>query len=230
MKGTSKKWSPKGELDTPYKRARQEWDDRIGSSVVQAKNWRLATFATIVFVALPSVGGMIYLGAQPKLVPHIVEIAVDGGATYRGEIGKTWEKFKPSDPSIKYHLQRFIQDTRMISSDAGVIKENWFDAYKLVTPKGANTLSAYVLKQDPFIRAAKERISVDILSMVRVSEYSWQVDWKESQWGIMGEPLGETYWRGIYKIVIQQPVNEKQLAANPIGLFIDEFNIAQLVR
>ena len=46
----------------------------------------------------------------------------------------------------------------------------------------------------------------------------------------MGEPLGETYWRGIYKIVIQQPVNEKQLAANPIGLFIDEFNIAQLVR
>ena len=227
---TGKKWIPNGELDTPYKRASKEWDDRIGSAVVQAKNWRLATFATLLFVALPSVGGMIYLGAQPKMVPHIVEIGGDGGATYRGESGKSWEKFKPSDPSIKYHLQRFIQDTRLISSDAGVIKQNWLDAFKLVSPKGANTLSAFVQKNDPFIRASKERVSVDILSMVRVSEESWQVDWKESQWGVMGEPTGESYWRGIYKVVLQQPATEKQLASNPIGLFIDEFNVAQIVR
>ena len=52
---TGKKWIPNGELDTPYKRASKEWDDRIGSAVVQAKNWRLATFATLLFVALPSV-------------------------------------------------------------------------------------------------------------------------------------------------------------------------------
>lgn len=230
MKGNSKKWAPAGELDTPYKRAAQEWDDRIGNAVVQASNWRLATFATIVFVALPAICGMIYLGAQPKSIPHIVEIGVDGSATYRGEIGKSWEKFKPSDPSIRFHLQRFIQDTRMISSDTGVIKQNWFDAFKLVTPKAANTLSAYVHKNDPFIRASKERVSVDILSMVRLSENSWQVDWKESQWGTTGEPLGESYWRGIYTIVLQKPENEKQLEANPIGLFIDEFNIAQIYR
>jgi len=227
---TGKQWNPGGELDTPYQRAAKEWDDRIGSAVVQAKNWRLATFATLLFVALPSVGGMIYLGAQPKAVPHIVEIGVDGEATYRGEIGKAWERFKPSDPSIRYHLQRFIQDTRMISSDGGVIKQNWLDAFKLLSPKGANMLTAYVQKNDPFIRAAKERVSVDIISMVRVSEESWQVDWKESQWGTMGEPTGESYWRGIYKIIIQKPETEKQLASNPVGLFIDEFNIAQILR
>ncbi len=230
MKGTSKKWSPAGELDTPYKRAAQEWDDRIGSAVVQANNWRLATFATIVFVALPSICGMIYLGAQPKAMPHIVEVGVDGSAAYRGEIGKSWAQFKPSDPSIRYHLQRFVQNTRMISSDAGIIKQHWLDAFKLVTPKAANTLSAYVQKNDPFVRAAKERVNVDIISMVRVSEESWQVDWKESQWGTMGEPLGESYWRGIYKVVLKKPENERQLEANPIGLFIDEFNIAQIYR
>ncbi|NTW15848.1 MAG: type IV secretion system protein [Syntrophaceae bacterium] len=227
---SGKKWTPQGELDTPYKRASQEWDNRIGRTEVQAKNWRLATFATLIFVAMPSVGGLIYLGAQPKMVPHIVEVAQDGGATYRGSIGMQWERYKPSDPSIKYHLTRFIQDTRMISSDAGVVKENWLDAFKLVSPKGANTLSAYVQKNDPFARAAKERVSVDMLSMVRVSEESWQVDWKESQWGLMGEAVGESYWRGIFKIVIKQPDNEKALAANPIGLYIDEFNVAQIIR
>ena len=29
---------------TPYQRAAQVWDDRIGSARVQAKNWRLISF------------------------------------------------------------------------------------------------------------------------------------------------------------------------------------------
>ncbi len=86
MKGTSKKWSPAGELDTPYKRASQEWDDRIGSAVVQANNWRLATFATIVFVALPSICGMIYLGAQPKRCLTLLRLVL----TQRCLSGRNW--------------------------------------------------------------------------------------------------------------------------------------------
>ena len=34
------------EPETPYQRAGQAWDDRIGSGRVQARNWRLACFAT----------------------------------------------------------------------------------------------------------------------------------------------------------------------------------------
>src|SRR5205085_11822150 len=40
-------WKPEGPLATPYRRARQEWDARIGSAAVQAKNWRLATFVSL---------------------------------------------------------------------------------------------------------------------------------------------------------------------------------------
>ena len=32
---------------TPYQRAAQVWDDRIGSARVQAKNWRLAFFGAL---------------------------------------------------------------------------------------------------------------------------------------------------------------------------------------
>lgn len=227
---TGKKWSPAGAVDTPYAKAQQEWDNRIGSVAVQAKNWRLATFATLLFIAMPAVGGMIYLGQQPKTVPVVVEVAQDGGATYRGDISRRMDQYQPSDASIKYNLTRFVQDTRIISSDAGVVKSNWLDAYKLVTQKAANTLSAYVQKNDPFIRAAQERVSVDMLSIVRISDDSWQVDWKESQWGQQGEPIGETYWRGIFKVVIKVPTSEKELAMNPIGFYIDEYNISQIIK
>jgi len=42
----NKKWSPEGQVETRYRKARKEWDDRMGGAVIQARNWRLATLAT----------------------------------------------------------------------------------------------------------------------------------------------------------------------------------------
>src|SRR5438128_1721950 len=107
------KWPTEGAADTPYMRARQEWDARMGSSLVHARNWRLATFASLGIVVL-SVAGMIYLGSKPKAVPHIIEVDALGAATYHGPAGKSVADYVPSDAATKYHLRRFIEDTRTI--------------------------------------------------------------------------------------------------------------------
>ena len=53
------------EPETPYQRAAQVWDDRIGSARVQAKNWRLAFFGTL---ALSGGGGRrLGLGDRARL-------------------------------------------------------------------------------------------------------------------------------------------------------------------
>ena len=39
------------ELETPYQRASQVWDERIGSARVQAKNWRLIAFGNLALAA-----------------------------------------------------------------------------------------------------------------------------------------------------------------------------------
>ena len=106
-------WTPEGPLDTPYARARQEWDARMGGAVVQAKNWRLAAFVSMGAGVLAT-AGMIYLGALPKAVPHIVEVDRLGAATYRGPVGES--AYVPSDAVVVYHLRRFIEDTREISA------------------------------------------------------------------------------------------------------------------
>ena len=36
---------------TPYQRATQVWDERIGASRVQAKNWRLMAFGSLILSA-----------------------------------------------------------------------------------------------------------------------------------------------------------------------------------
>jgi type IV secretory pathway TrbF-like protein len=218
------KWTPNGPLDTPYRRARQEWDARMGSAVVQAKNWRLATFASLGAVTL-ALGGMIHLGALPKAVPHIIEVDRLGAAIYRGPVGQT--DYVPSDGVITYHLRRFIEDTREVSSDLAVVKRNWLDAYTVLTPRGANMLSAFVEKpeNDPFRRAQEERVTVEILSAVRVSGDTWQVDWRESAWDKNGSPSARpVVWRAMLRTLLQAPKNAEAMSKNPIGLYIDELH------
>ena len=64
---------------------------------------------------------MIYLGALPKAVPHIIEVDRLGAASYRGPVGQT--DYVPTEAVITYHLRRFVEDTREISSDLAVLKQ-----------------------------------------------------------------------------------------------------------
>jgi type IV secretion system protein TrbF len=218
------KWTPNGPLDTPYRRARQEWDMRMGSAVVHAKNWRLATFASLGAVTI-ALGGMIHLGGLPKAVPHIIEVDRLGAVAYRGPVRQT--DYVPSEAVITYHLRRFIEDTREVSSDLAVLKRNWLDAYTFLTPRGGNMLSAFVEKpeNDPFRRAQEERVTVEVLSAVRVSGDTWQVDWRESAWDKNGSPSARpVVWRAMLRTLLQAPKTAEAMSKNPIGLYIDELH------
>ena len=219
-------WKPQGALETPYQRARQEWDDRMGSALAHAKNWRLATMGSLGLVAL-SLAGVVYLGSQPKAVPHIIEVDHLGAATYRGPVGVAASEYAPSDAVLKYHLRRFLEDTRSICSDVSVLRHNWLDAYALVTPRGGNMLSAFVQKpeNDPFRRVDEERVAVEVIAMVRVSNDTWQVDWRETISDKSGTPEGSpAVWRGMFHVVLIRPKTEEQMSRNPIGLYVDEFH------
>jgi type IV secretion system protein VirB5 len=219
----NKRWKPEGELETRYRKARQEWDRRMGSAVVQARNWRLATLASLGLVLVALIG-TIYLGAQPKLVPHIVQVDRIGAPTYLGPITQSARDYKPADASLRYHLRRFITATRTISSDPAVMKRNWIDAYALITQNAANHLSAYAQQSDPFKRAEQERVTVDIAAIVQLSADTWQADWVEKQWDKAGNETDGGVWRGTFRVLVRLPESEEQLASNPIGLFIDEFH------
>ena len=219
----NKKWTPEGQAETRYRRAHQEWDDRMGSAIVQARNWRLATLLALGLVLI-ALAGTIYLGAQPKAVPHIVQVDRIGAPTYLGPVGPSAREYRPSEAVLKYHLRRFITSTRTISSDPVVMKRNWVEAYALITQNAANHLSAYAQQTDPFKRREQERISVDVAAIVQLSADTWQADWLEKTWDKAGNEAEGGVWRGTFRVVVRVPETEEQLASNPIGLFVDEFH------
>ena len=61
------------EPETPYQKAAQVWDERIGSARVQAKNWRLMAFGSLILSGCLA-GGLVWQSVRGTITPWVVEI------------------------------------------------------------------------------------------------------------------------------------------------------------
>ena len=61
------------EPETPYQRAAQAWDERIGSARVQARNWRLMAFGSLA-LSMGLAGGLVWQSSHGSIVPWVVQV------------------------------------------------------------------------------------------------------------------------------------------------------------
>ena len=61
------------EPETPYQRAGQVWDERIGSARAQARNWRLMAFGCLTLTGGLS-AGVVWQSMQSRVTPYVVEV------------------------------------------------------------------------------------------------------------------------------------------------------------
>jgi type IV secretory pathway TrbF-like protein len=201
---------------TPYQSAEQVWDERIGSARVQAKNWRLMAFGCLV-LALMMAGGLVWRSAQSIVTPYVVE--VDNGGQVRA-VGEAATPYKPNDAQTAHHLARFITLVRSLSIDPIVVRQNWLDAYDYTTDRGAAALNDYARTNDPFALVGKESVTVQVNSVVRASDASFQVRWTERRY-VNGAAAGLERWTAVLSIVLQPPRTEEKLRRNPLGIYVN---------
>lgn len=205
--------------ETPYQRAGQLWDDRIGSARVQARNWRLASFGSMS-LALMLGAGMIWLASQSRVTPYVVQVDKFGAVQ---AIGPAAQSYTPTDAEIAWYLARFITDVRSLSLDPVVVRRNWLEAYDYATDHGAIFLNQYAQANDPFKAVGERTVSVQISSVVRVSDGSFQVKWIEQTFE--HDALARTeHWTAILSVVTKQPATAEILKKNPLGLYVNGVN------
>src|SRR5258705_2589521 len=59
--------------ETPYQKAAQVWDERIGAARVQAKNWRLMAFGSLILSAGFSFA-LVWQSLSGTVVPLVVQV------------------------------------------------------------------------------------------------------------------------------------------------------------
>ncbi|WP_321363874.1 conjugal transfer protein TrbF [uncultured Celeribacter sp.] len=202
--------------ETPYQKAAQVWDERIGSARVQAKNWRYMAFGCLI-LAGGFATALVCQSARGSVVPWVVQVDNLGQAQ---AVAPATADYRPSDPQIAFHLGRFIEEVRSIPADAIIVRQNWLRAYEFTTDRGAAALNDYARANDPFAKVGQQQIAVEVSSVIRASPDSFRVAWTERHYE-NGQLSTTERWTAILTIVLQPPRSAEKLRANPLGIYVN---------
>lgn len=202
---------------TPYQRAGQVWDDRMGLSLAHARNWRRMAFANLAIAAFLGAGW--WMQAQQAVVrPFVVEVS-QWGQTQR--ITALDGRYEPTEAQVGHALGAWIRNVRAKSIDPVIIRQNWLSAYDFATPKAASFLNAWARAHDPFAEIGREAVNVEILNVVRRSARTYDLQWRETRF-VNGQKAGQERWRALITFKLEPPKTEAELLKNPLGLRIED--------
>jgi type IV secretion system protein VirB5 len=202
---------------TPYQRAQQVWDERMGLTLAHARNWRRLAFANLLLAGFLA-GGWWMQSQKAVVKPFVVEVA-SWGQTQK--ITPISDRYDPNAAEVGYALAEWIRDVRAKSIDPIVIRQNWMKAYDLVTPKAASFLNAWAQSHDPFAQVGQEAVGVEVLNVVRRTERTYDLQWRETRY-VNGQQAGQARWRALITTKVEPPRNEAELMKDPLGIKIED--------
>ncbi len=208
--------------DTPYHRAAQAWDDRIGSARVQAGNWRLMALGSLVLSAGLATA-LIWQSARGTIVPWVVEVDKLGQTE---AVAPATAGYRPDDAQIAYQLAQFISNVRAIPSDPVIVRQDWLKAYDFTTDTGAQVLNGYAQANDPFAKVGTTQVAVEVLSVIRASPNSFRVTWIERAY-TNGQLATTQRWSAIVSLIVDPPHEADRLRKNPLGIYVTGINWSQ---
>lgn len=206
--------------DPAFLRARLEWNDRFHGLARGKRNWQIVASAlllsnTVLVVALA------WLSLQSRVTPFVVEVDRLGQAVAFGPA----EKLRKTDERlIRYQLGIYVRDLRTVLADAEAQKELLTRAYAYTHGPAVAFLNEHFTEHNPFEIARRRRVSVEVRSILPLSEDSWQIQWTEADRSADGRDGEHRAWQAVLGVEIDPPETTEAILVNPLGLYVTEIN------
>ena len=214
-------------LANPYLAARKEWDERYGGLIKRAQNWRFAAMLALL-VAFAEAVVILGVATRPKTVPYVVAVDSLGRVVASGAV----ERSSPVDRRMKETaLSRWMQDLRGVTSD-GLAQRRAIDRVYGMIGSGtvAQTLvTEFYRANQPFDRANKETVQVDVNMILPTTEQTYEIDWTETARDPSGGVVSVGRWKAILTIVVNPSSDENVLQLNPFGIYVMNVSWSKVV-
>ena len=214
-------------LANPYLGARKEWDERYGGLIKRAQNWRFAAMLALL-VAFAEAVVILGVATRPKTVPYVVAVDSLGRVVASGAV----ERSSPVDQRMKETaLSRWMQDLRGVTSD-GLAQRRAIDRVYGMIGSGtvAQTLvTEFYRANQPFDRANKETVQVDVNMILPTTEQTYEIDWTETARDPSGGVVSVGRWKAILTIVVNPSSDENVLQLNPFGIYVMNVSWSKVV-
>jgi type IV secretion system protein VirB5 len=174
----------------PYLAARQEWNERYGSSIARAHAWRLTAILALIIAALAT-GGLVLIASQSQIVPYVVKVDRLGTAI---AVDRADRAERPDEAVIVAQLARWVTAVRSVYADAAAQRTLVKEGYAMINRRGDafGALNDHMRAHDPFERAKTETVAVEVESVLPISGDSWRLEWREEVRGRDGARLSST--------------------------------------
>jgi type IV secretion system protein VirB5 len=210
----------------PFLAGRTEAAERYGYLSKNAAQWRRIS-AVLLLCCAACVCAVIYMSGRVTVAPYVVqvdehgyEIAVEPVSLAKvdarlliAHVGRYVWSLKTifNDPEAQMHLMNFVYNCTPVSTAAE-------KKYK-----------EYYAANNPIAIGETETATVTVNSVLSLSPETWQAEWTEERYSLVGNKLGEKRYRGIFTTAVAPPSEMREVILNPLGIFITDFNITEVL-
>lgn len=131
-----------------------------------------------------------------------------------------------TDNEIEYFLRKFIVDSRTVTTEKKVFDKNLKDINFFLIAQSQQKLQSILSEENilSFFETNRTR-DVEILSFSKVPQANntYQIRWREREFDKDGRLVKRSVFNSLINVDYFQP-NKDQIAINPIGLLIKDFN------
>jgi len=215
---------------SPYTDNKQHYSSILEAAAANARGWRMVSFG-LLLLALLAVGGIAYIGSQSKIKPMVIEI--DGYGTPM-RLYEVDEATTSSDSRImKAALANVITAVRSVSVDSGYQKrqlDNVIDFFERGSP-GFVRIQDYIThpQTNPFNRAKRVIVDVQINNVFKVTNSAWQIEWTETVRDRTGTVNQVVSYKATATVTQAEEISAATVYVNPMGILIKDIVWSQQI-
>lgn len=213
--------------DSPYLNAREEWLERYGDYLSQARNWRKAAFIALI-ITLISIIANVYQINQVKIIPYIIEVDKLGRSAV---IARADTMNETPERLIQSVIGTCITDWRTVTADIELQKNMITRLSFFFVGAGSGFLKEWFAQNNPYKIAETGKLRhVELKSLpLPIGGNSYRVEWVEITRNHAGNLLLSERYEATVSIQIEPPKNEAILIHNPGGIYITNIAVSKVL-
>ena len=229
----SKPGTSKDAQTSPFLDARNAFVALSGANVASAHMWQAIALVSLL-IGIGATAFAFYQSQRSTMVPYVV--ALDRLGTPLAVGAAQWAGNVPQE-ALQSALAAWVADTRLVTPDAFLQRKAIYNVYAYIGPKdpGLKRINEFYGRggegADPFGRAARESVEVEISTALPLTTDTWQIDWTETVRDRQAG-RGPTSYRmratlQVYVAPHGRNTTEEQMRRNPFGIYIKDFSWAK---
>jgi len=216
-------YKPLGAVN-PFKEGQDKaYADILSDKMQEMKWWRSIIGVGILVLSLANFILFVSTASRQQTVPVLVNVMPTGQAQFLGEVRQG--QMQVPEEAIVFQVRTFITNLRSISIDPQVIYNNINDIYAMVTSSYEPILTSMLRADSPFDHVGRIRRSVEIETIIRITQETYQVDWIDVVFD--GSFRRDTRMRALVTVRLL-PVTAQSARSNPLGIYVDAMEMTSL--